>query len=103
MRKNTVRRADIARVVTRTPLAKEMDLSSYDVDTLLDEAFKQIRQNLLDGNSVELDDIGVLTVKTVPGRVAYIPVHDERTYVEEHDVVRFTPGTTLKKALRNKK
>lgn len=100
-RANTIRRGDIARIVARTKAAKEFELSGFDVDSLLDEAYKAIRQNIVEGKNVEIDDVGVFKTKMTPGRFTYNPSSKRKSYVNEHEVVRFYPGATLRRDIRH--
>ncbi|MDO8488482.1 MAG: HU family DNA-binding protein [bacterium] len=66
------------------------------VETLLDE----IKKALAKGEKVVLSGFGTFKVVTVKDKPVIVPGTKERKIVKGHRAARFTPGKTLKKAVK---
>ena len=66
------------------------------VETFLDE----IRKALSKGEKVVLSGFGTFKVKSVKDKPVIVPGTKERKIVKGHRAARFTPGKTLKKAVK---
>ncbi len=66
------------------------------VETLLDE----IKKSLSKGDKVVLSGFGTFKVVSVKDKPVIIPGTSERKMVKGHRAARFTPGKTLKKAVK---
>ena len=66
------------------------------VETFLDE----IKRSLSKGEKVLLSGFGTFQVKTVKDKPVIVPFTKERKIVKGHRAARFTPGKTLKKAVK---
>lgn len=66
------------------------------VDTFLDE----IKKALSKGEKVVLSGFGTFKVVSVKDKPVIVPGTKERKIVKGHRAARFTPGKTLKKAVK---
>lgn len=66
------------------------------VETLLEE----VRKALAKGEKVVLSGFGTFKVTRVKDKPVIVPRTKERKIVKGHRVARFTPGKTLKKAVK---
>jgi DNA-binding protein HU-beta len=66
------------------------------VETLLDE----IKKALSKGEKVVLSGFGTFKVVSVKDKPVIVPGSKERRVVKGHRAARFTPGKTLKKAVK---
>ncbi len=66
------------------------------VETFLDE----IKKALAKGEKVVLSGFGTFKVVTVKDKPVIVPGTKERKVVKGHRAARFTPGKTLKKAVK---
>ena len=66
------------------------------IETFLDE----IKKSISKGEKVVLSGFGTFKVANVKDKPVIIPRTKERKIVKGHRVARFTPGKTLKKAVK---
>lgn len=66
------------------------------VETFLDE----VRKALSKGEKVVLSGFGTFKVVSVKDKPVIVPGSKERKVVKGHRAARFTPGKTLKKAVK---
>lgn len=66
------------------------------IETFLDE----IKKSISKGEKVVLSGFGTFKVASVKDKPVIIPRTKERKIVKGHRVARFTPGKTLKKAVK---
>lgn len=66
------------------------------VETFLEE----IKKSISKGEKVVLSGFGTFKVANVKDKPVIVPGTKERRIVKSHRVARFTPGKTLKKAVK---
>ncbi len=81
-------------VARKAHLTKKASRES--IETFLDE----IKKSISKGEKVVLSGFGTFKVASVKDKPVIIPRTKERKIVKGHRVARFTPGKTLKKAVK---
>lgn len=81
-------------------IANASGLSKKNVELLLTTTNAVIRENLMDGKSVQLQGLGTLEVKERSERVVVHPRTGERTVVPRKNQLVFRPVANLKDELK---
>lgn len=93
---------------TRKELANEISealgLKKTQIYPVIDRLFEVMRENLIQGNRIEIRGFGALEVKdTKPKPSARNPRTGDRIEVPARRKARFKPGKILKEALREQR
>lgn len=70
-----------------------------DARYLVDDVFDTLAECLARGDSVLIRGFGKFEVRRRAARTAHNPVTGEATFVEEHNGVQFTSGSSLRRAV----
>jgi DNA-binding protein HU-beta len=81
-------------------IANASGMSKKDTEQLLSTTNAIVRENLMDGKSIQLQGIGTLEIKERKERVIVHPRTGERTYVPSKNQLVFRPVANLKDELK---
>lgn len=82
-------------------IATSTSMTKTHVEELLNATVAVLQKNLLNGNSVQLQNFGTLEMKRKSARVVVHPQTKERTIVPEKMQLTFKPNQTIKEQLKN--
>ena len=89
-------KAELAELISR-----EVGISKKEVADVIDVFFDKIKQNLSNGNTVEMRGFGTFGLKVRKARLARNPWTGDKMEVPEHAVVYFKPGKELRQIAEN--
>ncbi len=84
-------KAEVAELISR-----EVGVSKKQVAEVIDSFFEKVKQNLSNGNTMEMRGFGTFGFKIRQARVARNPRTNQEVSVPEHAVMFFKPGKELK-------
>ena len=82
-------------------IATSTSMTKTHTEELLNATVAVLQKNLLNGNSVQLQNFGTLEMKRKSARVVVHPQTKERTIVPEKMQLTFKPNQTIKEQLKN--
>lgn len=81
-------------------LARKAHLTKKGAREAVETFLEEIKKALAKGEKVVLSGFGTFKVVTVKDKPVIVPGTKERKVVKGHRAARFTPGKTLKKAVK---
>ena len=82
-------------------IATSTSMTKTHAEELLNATVAVLQKNLLNGNSLQLQNFGTLEMKRKSARVVVHPQTKERTIVPEKMQLTFKPNQTIKEQLKN--
>ncbi len=83
-------------------ISEETGIPKVDVLVILESLFTEIKEAVLQGNTVSLRKFGTFTIKRRAGRKAQNIPRREGLFVPEHYIPKFIPSREFKNAIRSK-
>jgi len=83
-----------------TALAKRMEWTQKEISDILESTVSIIRENLENGNSINIQGFGLFEAKKKGERISVNPVSKQRFLVPPKISLSFRPGQTIKDNLK---